>query len=257
MRARFVRTAYLALGSVASFFAMPAAMAVGIQVAPVRVTLTSTHPVASMRIGNSGDTELSVQAEVMAWSQQDGNDVYQPTRDVLINPSIFRIAPGAQQIVRLGLERKPEASELSYRVFLRQLPREQVLPKVSDAPMQIQTLLSISVPIFVPPTVAVATQASWQLVTAASGKGRTLRFNNTGSGHIQLLQVVLRREDSGAELFRQSMSTYVLAGQAVDLPLILPLLPADVPLVVEATSDLAIPLPPTQLQSTNATSTTH
>ena len=105
------------------------ALATSLSVAPLRLVLTPERPVGSLTMGNSEDAEVAVQAEVLAWSQEDGRDVYQPTREVLVNPAIFRLPPGGRQIVRLGLQVPAEARERSYRVFLRQLPRDQALPQ--------------------------------------------------------------------------------------------------------------------------------
>src|ERR1700710_2323679 len=74
---------------------------VTLQVAPLRVTLAPGHPVIAMTVGNGDDAQVAVQAEVFAWSQEDGKDVYRPTSDVLVNPAIFKLAPQGQQILRL------------------------------------------------------------------------------------------------------------------------------------------------------------
>jgi P pilus assembly chaperone PapD len=34
------------------------------------------------------------------WSHRDGPDEFQDSRDVLLNPMIFELDPGAEQIVR-------------------------------------------------------------------------------------------------------------------------------------------------------------
>src|SRR4051812_29604670 len=103
----------------------PAALAASMHVAPLRLDLGPQRPVASLVIGNPEQAEIAVQAETVAWTQEGGRDVYTPTRDVLINPSIFRIPAGGQQIVRVGLQVGTDSTERSYRVFVRQLPQER------------------------------------------------------------------------------------------------------------------------------------
>lgn len=124
------------------------------QVAPVRMVLTPTRPISAMTVGNGEDSEIAVQAEVFEWSQEDGEDVYRATQDVLVNPAIFKLAGEGQQIVRLGLRVANGPREHSYRIFMQQLPRDQALPEVGAPGAQVQTLLRVSVPIFVPPVVA-------------------------------------------------------------------------------------------------------
>jgi len=211
------------------------ALAASLSVAPLRLVLTPERPVASLTMGNSDEAEeVAVQAEVLVWSQEDGRDVYQPTREVLVNPSIFRLPPGGRQIVRLGLQVPAEAVERSYRVFLRQLPRDQALP--ADGGVKLQTLLRIGVPIFVPP-LQLRQALQWRLQAGgAGGRGYKLMLDNQGSEHIQLTQLVVRRE-GGAELLRKSLSHYALAGQSAGIELELPALPPDTRLHIEAATD--------------------
>ena len=213
------------------------ALAASLSVAPLRIVLTPQRPVASLTMGNSDEAEeVAVQAEVLAWSQEDGRDVYQPTRDVLVNPSIFRLAPGGRQIVRLGLQVPAEAAERSYRVFLRQLPRDQALATDGAGGAKLQTLLRIGVPIFVPP-LQLRQALQWRLqASGAGGRGYRLMLDNQGSEHIQLTQLVVRR-DGGAELLRKSLSHYALAGQSAGIELELPALPPDTRLHIEAATD--------------------
>ncbi|MDQ0069257.1 fimbrial chaperone protein [Variovorax boronicumulans] len=218
------------------------APAASLSVAPLRIVLTPERPVASLTMGNSDETEeIAVQAEVLAWSQEDGRDVYQPTREVLVNPSIFRLPPGGRQIVRLGLQVPAGALERSYRVFLRQLPRDQALATDGAGGAKLQTLLRIGVPIFVPP-LQLRQALQWRLQAGGTGgRGHRLMLDNQGSEHIQLTQLVVRRE-GGAELLRKSLSHYALAGQSAGIELDLPALPPDTRLHIEAATDAPEPL---------------
>lgn len=215
-------------------FAPVGAAAASLSVAPLRIALTPERPVASLTMGNGEDTEVAVQAEVLHWSQdRDGNDIYEPTRDVLVNPAIFRMPPGGRQIVRLGLQVPAEARERSYRIFLRQLPRDQALPREGTAGATVQTLLRIGVPVFVPPAQP-KHALQWSLQAAPAGY--RLVLDNQGSEHIQLTQLVVRRED-GTELQRKSLSLYALAGQSAAVALELAALPPGTPLQIEAATD--------------------
>ena len=90
--------------TLAACMAAGAAQAASLHVAPVLVQLTPARPVAALTLGNNDEAEVAVQAQVYAWSQQAGQDVYTPTGEVLVNPAIFRIPSAGQQIVRLGLQ---------------------------------------------------------------------------------------------------------------------------------------------------------
>lgn len=216
-----------------------AAAQTSLSVAPLRIALTPARPVASLTMGNAEAAEVAVQAEVVHWSQdREGNDIYEPTRDVLVNPAIFRLPAGGRQIVRLGLQVPAEARERSYRIFLRQLPRDQALPQDGADGAKVQTLLRIGVPVFVPPAQPPQRVLNWSLQAAPAGY--RLVLDNQGSEHIQLTQLVVRRED-GTELQRRSLSLYALAGQSVAVALELATLPPDTRLQIEATTDAPEP----------------
>lgn len=213
-----------------------AAAETSLSVAPLRIALTPARPVASLTMGNAEATEVAVQAEVLRWSQdREGNDVYESTRDVLVNPAVFRLPPGGRQIVRLGLQVPAEARERSYRIFLRQLPRDQALPQDGADGAKVQTLLRIGVPVFVPPTQPPQRVLQWSLQADRAGPAR-LVLANQGNEHIQVTQLVVRR-DNGAELLRKNLSLYVLAGQSAGIPLELATLPPDTRLQIEAATD--------------------
>ncbi|KQX88875.1 molecular chaperone [Variovorax sp. Root473] len=214
-----------------------AAAQTSLSVAPLRIALTPARPVASLTMGNAEAAEVAVQAEVVHWSQdRDGNDIYEPTRDVLVNPAIFRLPAGGRQIVRLGLQVPAEARERSYRIFLRQLPRDQALPQDGADGAKVQTLLRIGVPVFVPPAQPPQRVLNWSLQADRAGPAR-LVLDNQGNEHIQITQLAVRR-DNGAQLLRKNLSLYVLAGQSVGIPLeLLAPLPPDTRLQIEAATD--------------------
>lgn len=224
------------------------AMGASLHVAPVRLALAPARPVASVTLGNGEDEEVAVQVEVMAWSQRDGQDVYTPTPEVLVNPSIFRVPGRGQQIVRVGLQAPAADTERSYRVFFQQLPREQALPQAPGAGARLQTLLRIGVPLFVPAS-APRQDLHWRLAPSAGVAAGTYRLwlDNRGTDHLQLTELRVRNE-SGAELLRKALSWYVLPGSSASVALELPALAPETRLQFELASDAPMALPPLLLR---------
>ena len=225
------------------------ASAASLHVAPVRLALTPVRPVAALTLGNGEEEEVAVQVDVLAWTQRDGQDVYEPTRDVLVNPSIFRVAGRGQQIVRLGLQ-APTAGDVerSYRVFFQQLPREQAVSAQPGTGPQLQTLLRIGVPLFVPAR-APHQALQWRLQPETSGAGPAHRLwlDNQGTDHLQVTGLQLH-DAGGRELLRKSVSWYVLPGQSGSVALALPALAPDTRLQLLVTSDAPQALPPVPLR---------
>lgn len=176
-------------------------------VSPVRVTLSAGQPVAAMTVHNSEAEPTVVQLELVQWSQQDGQDIYTPTKDLLATPPIFTLPANGSQIIRVGL-RKPLAGtqEAAYRIFLHEIPGP---PKPGFQGLQVA--LKIGVPIFVPPAAAAAPKLRW---SARAGDGRQLIISarNDGNTHVQIANISLSRPDGGGVAVQQ-LGNYVLPGQ--------------------------------------------
>jgi fimbrial chaperone protein len=189
-------------GLTASIVFAPAEAA-DIRVTPVRIVLSTDNPISSMHIENNGTDPVLMQLSVVSWSQNDGQDLFAPTNDILGNPPQFRLPAGADQIVRFGLQTTAGTDEKSYRVFVDQVPQQ-------TAPANgVQTVLRISVPIFVPGKEAAA-KLQWDF---SNGSGHpVLRVTNSGNAHAQIERITL--SDNMGQLRGQiDQPAYILPGQ--------------------------------------------
>ncbi|MFA5121217.1 molecular chaperone [Zavarzinia sp.] len=216
----------LALAAVIGAATTVPAAASSIQVSPIRVELSADQPVLAVYVTNNGSNSLLVQASVESWTQVGGEDRHAPTRDVLVNPPQFRLAPGEKQILRYGLVNRQLGSggiEASYRAFLQEIPET---PPVGGATLQ--TVLRISIPVFIAPAGGAKPAGAWS--SPAPG---VLRYQNTGNVHLQLGKM---RVVSGAKtLATIDVGGYVLAGQSHDWQLSgLGALPAGAHVVAES-----------------------
>ena len=101
----------------------PAAIAGSISVAPLRLIYTSGTVIAAITVENSGREEALIQAETFAWTQPNGEHKLDPTDDVVAVPPVFRLAPGAKQLVRVGLTRAfTEVEEQTFRLTVTEVP---------------------------------------------------------------------------------------------------------------------------------------
>ncbi|MDF0544403.1 fimbria/pilus periplasmic chaperone [Sphingobium sp. H39-3-25] len=172
---------------------------------PVRIDLSEREPVQTMTVQNGSDTSTRVQVRIRAWRQENGQDVFEETRDVLVNPAMFEIGPGEQQIARFGMRTKAAAVEKSYRIFLEEVPSS-----APRAPGQIQTLLRISVPMFVPAEQAAPAKLNWSLWPSGAHQV-TLSVRNDGASHAHLSGLSLMSRD-GHVLGKQGRAVYILPG---------------------------------------------
>jgi fimbrial chaperone protein len=180
-------------------------------VSPVRATLSANQKIETITVRNTGSELMSVQLEVMSWSQQDGEDVFTATREVLANPPIFTVPPGGSQLIRAGLRRAPDARhELTYRIFLQELPPPPS-PDFNGAKM----LMRVSLPVFVLPEVAAQPALRWQAARTSDGALK-ISLTNIGNAHVQIANFSLSLPGSAQPWITQQSSTYVLHGQSRD-----------------------------------------
>jgi len=103
-------------------FAAPVPAEAGsLRVDPVRLEINAGRRTATVTIRNDEATPVTIRAYALTWDQANGEDVYGDTDAVIVSPPIFTIAPGASQLVRVGL-RSPSGGGRAYRVIIEEVP---------------------------------------------------------------------------------------------------------------------------------------
>jgi fimbrial chaperone protein len=185
--------------------------AANIGVNPVRVTLSENQKMGTLTVRNGGTEPMSMQLEVLNWSQEEGNGVFTPTRELIVNPPIFTIPAGGSQLIRVGLRRAPDAQrELTYRIFLQELP-----PPPSPDFQGAKMLMRVSLPVFVLPKVTAKPVLRWHAVRTSDGALK-ISLSNSGNAHIQIANFSLSLPGSAQPWITQQTSNYVLIGQSFD-----------------------------------------
>ena len=185
--------------------------AANIGVNPVRVTLSENQKMGTLTLRNGGTEPMSMQLEVLNWSQEEGNGVFTPTRELIVNPPIFTIPAGGSQLIRVGLRRAPDAQrELTYRIFLQELP-----PPPSPDFQGAKMLMRVSLPVFVLPKVTAKPVLRWHAVRTSDGALK-ISLSNSGNAHIQIANFSLSLPGSAQPWITQQTSNYVLIGQSFD-----------------------------------------
>lgn len=157
------------------------------QVRPVRLDLGSRQPTGQLVVSNPTARPLLIQAEAFDWSQTQDRDQLQPSHDLIVNPPIFELAPGAQQVVRVGLRRAAQDGvERPHRIWLTQVA---TTPEEGDT--GVQMLLRLSLPVFVVGTGAGAAQTHWH----RSGPDAVVELHNAGARHVHVRELRLAGDD--------------------------------------------------------------
>jgi fimbrial chaperone protein len=199
-------------------------------VSPVRLTLSDSQKIGSLSVRNDGTEPVSMQLEVLNWSQEAGNDVLTPSRELLANPPIFTVPAGGSQLVRVGLRRAPDGQrELTYRIALQELP-----PPPKPDFMGSRMLMRVSLPVFVLPKVDAKPVLRWQATRTSQGALKVSLTNN-GNAHIQIANFKLSQPGSAQPWVTKQSAEYVLPGQSRDWNL-------------RANAEYPVPLPGVTLQ---------
>lgn len=100
--------------------------AASLRVAPIQLDLPSGTAASTVRVWNDDPATVRVQVRVFKWTQVNGRDVLEPTRDVVASPPMSTLAPGSENLVRVvRTSTRPVDGRESYRLLIDQLPDPQ------------------------------------------------------------------------------------------------------------------------------------
>jgi fimbrial chaperone protein len=224
------------------------AHAASLQVAPTSLTLQARQNADGLWLSNSGSESLHAQVRVYRWTQVDGEDRLEPTRDLTVSPPMLQVPAGERQLVRvIRLGPPPMEAEASYRVIVDELPVPASTPAAGSAAAKggavkragLQFVLRYSLPVFLLPatlrqpgtasSAETAPQPDLQMQLVRTGDKTQLEVANEGPAHAQIEDLVFADAQGERHAVRAGLAGYVLPGQRKrwDLPVTLHLDPSD------------------------------
>lgn len=191
------------------------AIASDLVVNPIRVVLDEKNLAAVVTLQNAGQEARVIQTELLRWTQEGGKDVYTPTRDLLVNPPVFTLAAGHSQVIRVGLNRLPDAAqELAYRLYIQEVPPP---PKPGFAGLRMA--LRFGVPVFVSPKAPFNPRIRWQANRTPTGMLK-LTVTNESNFHVHLTDIRLMELGNHRKIIDwHRVHTYMLPGRSRELTL--------------------------------------
>ena len=204
------------------------AQAAGFAVVPLRADLGKNRS-SSLTVTNTEDAK-TFEVRAVSWKQQDRTDSYAQTDDLLLAPATFRLEKGASQVVRIQLNRKLDAAEHAYRVFIDEVPVAQEIK-----PNTLKTVVSMAVPVFVAPASGPIAKGEAALKASLVKGVVHIELQNSGKANLKLREWVLSSPKAG-ELLKVPSAAYVLSGNTLtgDYPL---RIQADGPLKLRVITD--------------------
>jgi fimbrial chaperone protein len=182
-------------------------------VTPTFVSLSPEAPVANLTLMNERDIPVTIQIEVVRWLQAAERDVYKPTDELILSPQIFKLAPRASQLVRIGLEEPVFATqEKTYRIFA-----QEVLSAPKEKINGVRIAFRVSVPLVIKTKTPVQQQLVWhslikgrQVTVVAQNKGNNLLFVGQLQAFSATHQAVTKAQSTFAYIVPGSKKTWTL-----------------------------------------------
>ena len=167
----------LALLAVASH-----ATAASFGLAPLGVTIAAREQSGSVVVTNTGPDEVVIQVRPYVWTQ-NGQELRTETRELVLNPPIFKLAAGEQQLVRVASRSTPpQEVERAYRLVFGEVPTGSQVPGSG-----FRIRVAMDIPLYVEPVMLSSAQLAWRFEQSADGA--RLVASNSGGRHFRLRDV--------------------------------------------------------------------
>lgn len=170
------------------------ARAASFTIDPLKVSLEEGRTSTVMRVQNTGKDTLTLQIQARSWQQESQSDRLEPTRELVATPQIFRVKPGATQLVRVALLGKPDTDrETAFRLVFDEIPA----PPAADF-VGVQVAMRVTIPLFVSP-LKTAKPALKVSVRPSGSDKMVIVAENQGNAHAHLKKFVMEGPGDGAK----------------------------------------------------------
>lgn len=165
---------------------------------------------ATIDLSNNEQTlPIRVQVRIFKWTKDDkGEDILEPTRDVIASPPTAKIDPQKKYTLRITrLKPAPIAGEESYRLLIDELP-PAIDPNTNQQGVTI--LLRASLPVIFNSEDS-APKIDWK-VSSQDGK-LVVRGTNNGTRHVRLSQFAVSGPKGETPIEAAGSNVYLLPGK--------------------------------------------
>jgi fimbrial chaperone protein len=161
--------------------------ALAVTITPVKVELSHAHSVVTITVTNDADLPLTLQQQVLAWTQVDGEDHLEESTDLLVAPAIAKIEPRGIQIFRVTQRRPTVAvAERAYRLVLDDVSAIERQGEVSG----VNVFFSHRLPVFVAGTGKIGPKLHLAKCPNSAELG-CVRLENDGDQYVQVRSLIV------------------------------------------------------------------
>lgn len=179
-----------------------------LSIAPLRVEIEGGGAGGTVRLTNASDHALPVQSRLFAWSQVGGEDIYAPSSELTVSPSITSIPAGQTQVVRILRRGAATPGEKRFRLAVDQLP-DPALAR----PGQALTRIRFTLPVFVDRDKAAPAAFAWRIAQDR------LELVNTGGATARVLDLQVKAADGRQLTVERNALRYVHGSATIAWPI--------------------------------------
>jgi fimbrial chaperone protein len=176
-----------------------------LQVSPINIEVIGPATTATETLSNiDGKGVLNCQVRVFKWTQVNGVEKLEPTKDVVASPPALTIKEGANATVRIvRLSKSPIVAEETYRLLVDEIP-----PAPTKGTEAVAFAVRHNIPVFFAPA-GLTTKVDWS-AKAVKG-GIRITASNSGQRHIRVAS--LQMSGSGeTDVYNNGLAGYALSG---------------------------------------------
>lgn len=166
-----------------------ASLAADFSVSPMSLQFPAGSRSGEIQVRNLDQQAIRFQIRGVDWSQDgNGKNSYVDSQSLIWFPRAMELAPGESRIVRVGVKAAPASQEKAYIIILKEVVAEDPRPQ-GERGAQVRLLLSVSVPVFIPPA---KPQFGGLIETMALRAGvLDLVIANTGNQHFSYRETAI------------------------------------------------------------------
>ncbi len=182
--------------------------AAALQVAPVLVEVAAPSATSSVTLRNEGMRPLDTQVRVFKWSQVNGVEKLEPTRDVVASPPSATLDSRTDYTIRVVRTAKtPVEREEAYRLVVDELP-----DPARERNGTVVVVVRHAIPVFFTPVEANMPKVTWSVQT--KGNQLVLTAVNAGGRRVRLSNMTVSDGKSQVH-FGSGLVGYSLAGASM------------------------------------------
>ncbi|MDE2445082.1 MAG: molecular chaperone [Alphaproteobacteria bacterium] len=178
-----------------------------LQVSPINIEVLAPATTATETLSNiEGKGVLNCQVRVFKWTQVNGVEKLEPTKDVVASPPALTIKEGANATVRIvRLSKTPIVAEETYRLLVDEIP-----PAPTKGTEAVAFAVRHNIPVFFAPP-GLTTKVAWSAKAVKGG----IRVIATNSGQRHIRVASLQMSGNGeTDVYNNGLAGYALAGNS-------------------------------------------